>query len=102
MRIESHLLLVGLFILFSAQAGGEQTKSLLFGVNYLPQVTCVEDFSPYWITDNWTEKRMVTDLKIMKAIGCSCVRYHIYPAPPARRPGRASLRRSSCPCWTWA
>ena len=61
-----------------------ESKTILFGVNYLPQVTCVEDFSPYWITDNWTEKRMITDLKIMKAIGCSCVRFHIYPAMPSK------------------
>lgn len=66
-----------------ADASGKD-KTILFGINYLPQITCVEDFSPYWLTDNWTERRMVEDLKIMKAIGASCVRFHIYPAMPGK------------------
>ena len=80
---QSLLLLVAITIVFNAplQAAKEQ-RAILFGVSYLPQVTCVEDFSPYWITDNWTEKRTVNDLKIMKAIGCSVVRFHIAPAKP--------------------
>ena len=62
----------------------DNNRTILFGINYLPHVTCVEDFSPYWITDNWTERRMVEDLKIMKAIGCSFVRFHIFPAMPGK------------------
>jgi len=58
----------------------EQTPSLVLGVNYIPHVTCVEDFSPYWVEDKWTKERMAEDLKIMKAIGCNAVRFHIYPA----------------------
>ena len=61
-----------------------EKRTILLGINYLPHVTCVEDFSPYWITDNWTERRMVADLKIMKAIGCSFIRIHIYPAMPGK------------------
>ena len=59
-------------------------KTILFGINYLPHVTAVEDFSPYWITDNWTERRTINDLKTMKAIGCSFLRIHIYPAMPGK------------------
>ena len=59
-------------------------RTILFGTVYLPQITCVEDFSPYWTTDNWTGTRMVTDLRIMKAIGCSSVRFHLYPAIPGK------------------
>lgn len=59
-------------------------RTILFGVNYLPEVTCVEDFSPYWVTDNWTPKRMLADMRIMKAIGCSCIRFHIFPALPTK------------------
>ena len=62
----------------------EEPKTILFGINYLPHVTAVEDFSPYWITDNWTQRRTVADLKTMKAIGCSFVRIHIYPAMPGK------------------
>jgi hypothetical protein len=65
----------------SSQAAPQKQRTILFGVNYLPEVTCVEDFSPYWETDNWTEKRMITDLKIMKSIGCSVMRFHIMPSP---------------------
>lgn len=32
-----------------------QARSILFGINYLPQVTAVEDFSPYRITDTDAE-----------------------------------------------
>lgn len=65
-----------------SEAATKPERTILFGVNYLPHATCNEDFSPYWKTDNWTEKRMVTDMKIIKAIGCSCVRFHIMPALP--------------------
>jgi len=57
---------------------------MLFGVNDFPQVMCVEDFSPYWITDAWTERRIVEDLRIMKSIGCSCYRLSLYPALPEK------------------
>ena len=57
---------------------------LLFGVVYLPQITCVEEFTPYWTTDNWTARRTVTDFKILKAAGCTVVRYHLYPAIPGK------------------
>ena len=57
---------------------------MLFGVNDFPQVMCVEDFSPYWVTDAWTESRQVTDLRIMKSIGCSCYRLSLYPALPEK------------------
>jgi len=57
---------------------------LLFGVNDFPHVMCVEDFSPYWITDAWTARRQVEDLKIIKAIGCSCYRLSLYPALPEK------------------
>ncbi|MDO8586143.1 MAG: hypothetical protein Q7T82_03805 [Armatimonadota bacterium] len=83
MRIEISAIVMALaFVIASSAAGAANgtQRTILFGVNYLPQVTCVEDFSPYWKTDNWTEKRMVTDMKIMKAMGCSCVRFHIMPA----------------------
>lgn len=62
----------------------DKQRTILFGINYLPHVTAVEDFSPYWITDNWTEKRTVNDLKTMKALGCSFMRLHIYPAMPGK------------------
>lgn len=78
------LLSLALPVAVSANAKGQ--KPMLFGVNYLPQVTCVEDFGPYWRTDNWTEKRVVTDMKIMKAIGCSCIRLPLYPAIPGKLP----------------
>jgi len=85
MRLNKLLWVVWLMLLpavpvFSAQ----KQRTILFGASYLPQVTCVEDFSPYWTTDNWTEKRMVEDLKIVKAIGCSCTRFCIFPALPEK------------------
>ena len=80
----SELLWIAALVLLAALPGfsAQKQRTILFGVNYLPQVTCVEDFRPYWITDNWTENRMVTDLKIMKSIGCSGVRFHIFPSLP--------------------
>lgn len=81
--IEISLLVMAFYMAVSTSAAASRVpKPLLMGINYLPQVTCVEDFNPYWITDNWTEKRMVNDLKIMKALGCSGVRFHIAPAVP--------------------
>ena len=73
-------LIVLLLITFSSPGYSENNqRTILFGVNYLSYVTSTEDFSPYWVTNNWTENRMTADLKIMKSIGCSAVRFHIYP-----------------------
>lgn len=81
-----------LFAVAPATCASGSDRTILFGMNYLPQITCVEDFSPYWITDNWTEQRMVEDLKIMKAMGCSLIRFHMFPTLPGKstRPGVAA------------
>lgn len=55
---------------------------LLTGVNYLPQVGMIEDFSPYWIMDRWSTERMEDDFRIMSALGMSMVRFHISPYDP--------------------
>ena len=75
------LSLVTLLLLATVSPGNSANnqRTILFGVNYLSYVTSTEDFSPYWVTNNWTENRMTADLKIMKSIGCSAVRFHIYP-----------------------
>jgi hypothetical protein len=57
-------------------------KEMLFGFVYMPQALRVEDFSPYWVLDRWTKERMLADLKIMRAIGSSCIRIHITPPVP--------------------
>jgi hypothetical protein len=57
-------------------------REMLFGFCYMPQVLRVEDFSPYWVLDRWTKERTLADLKIMRAIGASCVRIHITPPVP--------------------
>ena len=86
MRLDQPCILFALLFLLIAAipAVAKPQRSILFGVNYLPFVTCIEDFGPYWRTDNWTEKRMINDMKIMKAIGCSCVRIPIHPAVPGK------------------
>lgn len=87
MRLDQPCILFAFLVLImmiAIPAMAKERKEMLFGVNYLPQVTCVEDFRPYWRADNWTEKRMITDMKIMKAIGCSCIRFPIYPAVPGQ------------------
>jgi hypothetical protein len=57
-------------------------QEMLFGFCYMPQALRVEDFSPYWVLDRWTRERTLADLKIMRAIGASCVRIHITPPVP--------------------
>ncbi len=57
-------------------------REMLFGFCYMPQALRVEDFSPYWVLDRWTPERMLADLKIMRAIGSSCIRIHITPPVP--------------------
>jgi len=83
MRLEELCLFVATAIVMLAVPttveAGKNQRSFLFGVNYVGYVHCVEDFSPYWSVDNWTPKRLVNDLKIMRAIGCLDVRFHVYP-----------------------
>ena len=83
MRLDALGLLCATAILLLAVASqgraARSNRTILFGVNYVGYVHCVEDFSPYWSVDNWTPKRLITDLKIMKAIGCLNVRFHVYP-----------------------
>ncbi|MGQ9683918.1 MAG: hypothetical protein ACUVX9_15405 [Anaerolineae bacterium] len=68
---------------------------MLFGFCYMPQVLRVEDFGPYWVLDRWTRERTLSDLKIMRAIGASCVRIHITPpVPGATAYDRLQDRRS--------
>ena len=57
-------------------------SEMLFGFCYMPQIIRVEDFSPYWVHDRWTKERTLADLKIMRAIGSSCIRVHITPPVP--------------------
>jgi hypothetical protein len=57
-------------------------NEMLFGFVYIPQASRIEDFSPYWVHDRWTEQRMVEDFKIMRAIGSSILRIHITPPVP--------------------
>jgi hypothetical protein len=61
----------------------------------MPQIIRVEDFAPYWVLDRWTPERMLEDLKIMRAIGSSCIRIHITPpAPGATAYDRLGNRRT--------
>ncbi|NLE99474.1 MAG: hypothetical protein GX601_00700 [Anaerolineales bacterium] len=70
-------------------------KDMLFGFCYMPQLIRVEDFSPYWVLDRWTRENTLTDLKIMRAIGSSCIRVHITPPlPGATAYDRLSDRRT--------
>jgi hypothetical protein len=58
-------------------------------------VHCAEDFSPYWVLDRWTKEHTLADLKIMRAIGSSCIRVHITPPlPGATAYDRLSDRRT--------
>ena len=57
-------------------------QEMLFGFCYMPQIIRVEDFSPYWVLDRWTQERTLDDLRIMRAIGTSCIRIHITPPVP--------------------
>ena len=57
-------------------------QEMLFGFCYMPQIIRVEDFTPYWVQDRYTRERTLEDLKIMRAIGTSCLRVHITPPVP--------------------
>ncbi|MDT8390072.1 MAG: hypothetical protein RRC34_06145 [Lentisphaeria bacterium] len=69
-------------------------RSILTGVNYIPQVGMIEDFSPLWIMDRWTKERMEEDFRIMSSLGMSIVRFHISPSQtdkveyPGLKPGK--------------
>ena len=60
-------------------------QEVLFGCDYLPSVSCVEDFSPYWLLDKWSVARSRDDLRIMRAIGCASVRLRGLPETPDER-----------------
>ncbi len=60
-------------------------QEVLLGCDYLPTVNCIEDFSPYWVLDKWSVARSRDDLRIMRAIGCSCVRLQGFPDSPDER-----------------
>jgi hypothetical protein len=70
-------------------------QTMLFGFCYMPQAIRVEDFSPYWVLDRWTEARMLDDLRTMRALGSRILRVHITPpVPGANSYDRLSDRRT--------
>jgi hypothetical protein len=57
-------------------------REMLLGFLYFPQVERVESFDPWWVLDRWTKERAAADLKIMRAMGSSCMRIHLTPPVP--------------------
>jgi hypothetical protein len=55
-----------------------------YGFNYVPTVTLVEHFGPYWIENRCTYEQMRCDLLAMRAMNCRFVRFHLMPANPQR------------------
>lgn len=54
------------------------------GFNYLPTVTLIEDFRPYWITNTCSYERMKADILTMRALNARFVRFHLIPTEPNR------------------
>jgi len=56
------------------------TRSIDYGINYLPSIELIEHFGPFWIENRMSIEQLRCDLLCMRAMNCRFIRFHLMPA----------------------